>query len=536
MTPVPSRVSDWPSARPPGTRAVWWLFLVAFLLVGPAGGADSGRNATLWTFDDPTSPFRPHSGDASLAYFDPDASGWGPAGTAFGTASSFGLPSMAGGDAHVMRFPALTARQGYRLEHLAPPNGPYGRSHGIVSNYTLIFDVLYPRDTDGQWRALFQTSPENANDAEFYVQNRGSGGVGTLTAYHGRIRPDTWHRLAIVVQAAPEEGKAQVFVDGRFVGGIGTTDAGLGIRWTLGPELLLFADGRGLTAGGYLSSFYFVDRAMSMDTIQALGGPHAEGALTPCPPAADREEQLPRTVGAIGHRGGFFCCAPDNTLAAVRMAIRHQIPVVEIDTRLSAEGVSVLMHDRTVDRTTDGTGQVSAMTVAQLKTLDAGSPFSSEFAGERVPTLAEVMTEAKGKLILYLDLKVERQVGAIVEALRESGFDPADCWFYVYADANEARSIRARLRSAKIIWSDPKENWSTRPDFFQSMRAIGVYGFDVGIAFAEEDPAFVGAAKAAGFVVAVHTIMDPVTMRRLALAGVDFLETDFPHIVRRLQR
>ena len=521
---------------PEKTRRVGRLCLLLMSFASAAHAAGSGTHATLWTFENPANPLAASSGHGTLGYFDPDGTGWGPATTEFGTASRFGLPALAGGDPHVMRFPAAGPRQGYTLAHGAPPNGPFGKSHGVVSNYTLIADVLYPAESDGRSRPIVQTSSANAGEAEFSVRNAPSGGIGTNGVYQGSVRPDTWHRIAIVVQAAPEEGKAQQFIDGRFVGGIGTTDAALGIRWTLDPALLLFADGDGRSAVGYVSSLYFVDRALPMETIQALGGAHAAGVLTPGPPPPASPHRLPAGIAALGHRGGSFCCAPDNTLAAVRRAILHRVPVIEIDTRLSADGVAVLVHDALVDRTTNGTGAVASMTVAQLKQLDAGSWFAPEFTGERIPTVSDVMAEARGKVVLYFDLKVTGQIDAILRAMTETRFDPADCWFWVYGDDDEAVAIRSRIPNARIIWSTPPEEWATLPDFFPSMRALGVYGFDLGTTYVEAHPSFVRAAKAAGFIVAVHTVMDPEAMVRFAHLGADFLETDFPQVVQELTR
>jgi glycerophosphoryl diester phosphodiesterase len=515
----------------------WLACVFPFVAAAPAArAAESGGNATLWTFAQPADRLGRSSGTATLDYFDPAGTGWGPAATSFGKASSFGLPPMTGGDPDVMHFPACSRRQGYRLQHGSSPNGPFGKTHSVVSNYTLIFDVLYPLASDGQRRPLVQTNVDNANDAEFYVLNAPSGGVGTTGIYRGSIRPNTWHRVAIVVQSAPDEGKAQYFVDGRFAGGTGTTGSGLGIGWTLGPTTLLFTDSDGQAAGGFLSSLYFVDRAMSMEAIRALGGPHAAGALTPGESALPFEQRLPETVNAIGHRGGFFCCAPDNTMAGIRRAISHGIPVIEIDTRLSSDGVGVLIHDPTVDRTTSASGEVASFTAAQLNALDAGSWFGPEFSSERVPTLVDAMTEAKGRLVLYFDLKINGQIDAIVRALEETGFDPADCWFWTYGDAGEADVIRSRIANAKIISSDPPANWASLQDFFPSMRAAGVYGFDLGIAFVDAQPTFVRAAQSAGFIVAVHTILDPDSMSRYAALGVDFIETDFPQIVQELRR
>jgi 5'-nucleotidase / UDP-sugar diphosphatase len=266
--------------------------------------------ATLWNFDNASDRLAAASGPGVLTYHDPDGTGWGPVETEFGKASTLGLPSMPGGDPDVMRFPACTASQGYRVDHGGAANGPYGDTHVRVSNYTLVLDLLFPTASDGRWRALYQTDVGNTNDAEFYVQNAPGGGLGTIGVYHGSIPPNTWHRVALVMQSAPGEGKCQRFIDGRFVGGIGSTGSGLDLRWALAQVFLLFTDDDGETAEGYVSSIGFVDRPMTMAEIEALGGPHAAGALTPGNPAPALTQQMPRRVGAIGHRGGFFCCAP----------------------------------------------------------------------------------------------------------------------------------------------------------------------------------------------------------------------------------
>lgn len=299
-------------------------FGVLMLAVNASG------NATMWRFDNATNRLDASSGPGILSYHDPDGTGWGPANSAFGKASSFGLPTMTGGDPDVMRFPTCTARQGYRILHTAPLNGPYGESNARVSNYTLILDLLFSAASDGRWRALYQTETNNNNDAEFFIQNAAAGGIGTIGLYHGSIRPNTWHRVAIVMQSAPGEGKCQRFIDGRFVGGIGSSGSGLDLRWALQQAFLLFTDNDGQTATGYVSSIYFADRAMKMEEIQALGGPHAAGASTPGAPAPPLMHQMSRRVGVIGHRGGFFCCTPDNTMASVRYAISNNVPVIEI--------------------------------------------------------------------------------------------------------------------------------------------------------------------------------------------------------------
>ena len=101
-------------------------------------------------------------------------------------------------------------------------------------------------------------------------------------------------------------------------------------------------------------------------------------------------EVCPGAVLSIGHRGNSLY-APENTVAAF-LACSNKADLVECDVRVSSDGVLVIMHDASVDRTTDGSGNVSALTLAQLKALDAGSWFSTDFIGERIPTLEETIT------------------------------------------------------------------------------------------------------------------------------------------------
>lgn len=105
----------------------------------------------------------------------------------------------------------------------------------------------------------------------------------------------------------------------------------------------------------------------------------------------------------IGHRGASTS-APENTLAAFRQALEFGADGFELDAKLSADGEVVVIHDQTVDRTTDGTGAVRKLTLAQIKELDAGSKFDQKFKGEKVPTLEEVFQVLGGKMLIDVEL------------------------------------------------------------------------------------------------------------------------------------
>ncbi len=108
----------------------------------------------------------------------------------------------------------------------------------------------------------------------------------------------------------------------------------------------------------------------------------------------------------MAHRGNRRAC-PENTLAAFRRAFADGADLLETDLQLTADGEFVCLHDGTVDRTTSGRGAVSAMTLRQLRSLsaDCGRP---EFAGERVPTLADAADCLPNDVLLALELKSDR--------------------------------------------------------------------------------------------------------------------------------
>lgn len=114
----------------------------------------------------------------------------------------------------------------------------------------------------------------------------------------------------------------------------------------------------------------------------------------------------------IGHRGS---CAdrPENTIASYHRAIEAGATAIEIDVRRTKDGALVSLHDADVQRTTDGKGPVSGMTLTELHKLDAGSWFDPKFQNERVPAVREILKLARGKIDVLLDLKEQGEPYAI---------------------------------------------------------------------------------------------------------------------------
>jgi len=107
-----------------------------------------------------------------------------------------------------------------------------------------------------------------------------------------------------------------------------------------------------------------------------------------------------------GHRGAK-AYAPMNTLPAFELAAEQGAHGIELDVHRSKDGYPVIVHDFEVDETSDGTGHVTSMTLAELKALDAGRWFGAEFAGVRIPTLDEVFEDVGARLFINVEIKSE---------------------------------------------------------------------------------------------------------------------------------
>ena len=126
------------------------------------------------------------------------------------------------------------------------------------------------------------------------------------------------------------------------------------------------------------------------------------------------KERLGRPL-IMGHRGAMGH-APENTMASFRKAVELGVEAIELDVHLSSDGKLVVIHDETLDRTTDGQGPVVAKTLTELKALDAGSWYKPEFAGERIPTLEEVLDWARDRVPVVIEVKFCHELEAITQA------------------------------------------------------------------------------------------------------------------------
>ncbi len=233
--------------------------------------------------------------------------------------------------------------------------------------------------------------------------------------------------------------------------------------------------------------------------------------------------RLKHPIAVIAHRAGR-AIAPENTLAAIRNAIRLGVDYVELDVRTSKDGVLVIMHDSTVDRTTNGKGAVKNLDLATLRGLDAGSKFDPKYAQEKIPMFDEVLALCKGKVHIYVDHK-EAPTEQVFAAIKKYHMANE---VVVY---NDPEDLKAWKRIAPKIPVMP-----SLPDSFR--KSGGIAEFEKGLPaevldgnVLEWTAELVEQAHALGVKVYVDNLGawdNPDGFRKAMAMGVDGIQTDHP--------
>jgi glycerophosphoryl diester phosphodiesterase len=233
----------------------------------------------------------------------------------------------------------------------------------------------------------------------------------------------------------------------------------------------------------------------------------------------------------LAHRGASRR-APENTMAAFRLAAQLGADGIELDVQLSKDGEAVVMHDSRVDRTSDGHGRVADLTLAELRALDAGGWVAPEFAGERIPTLAEVLYELGPRLVLNVELKTAGLFGGgleveVVRLVEDAGlgervilssFDPLALW--------RVRRLNPHL-STGLLYA-PDSSLVVRGRWLQALaRPAALHP-----RWDTLDGSDVAAAHRQGLAVRPWTCDDPGGLRRLIAWGVDAIITNVPDVAR----
>ena len=236
----------------------------------------------------------------------------------------------------------------------------------------------------------------------------------------------------------------------------------------------------------------------------------------------------------IGHRGAA-ALAPENTLAALRAAAAAGVAMVEFDATLTADGVPIVLHDETLDRTTNGSGALDDIPAAVIAGLDAGAWFDARFAGEPVPTLEAVLITA-ADLGLAVNVEIKPCPGRDAETAAAVLATTRAVWPGGRSGDRPVPLVSSFSRTALRVAADTVPDWPRgyliwdRPDDWAAFAdAIGATTLNI-------SPARSTAEEMAGYLangrpVAAFTVNDPAIAQRLWADGVGAVITDDPGLM-----
>jgi glycerophosphoryl diester phosphodiesterase len=239
----------------------------------------------------------------------------------------------------------------------------------------------------------------------------------------------------------------------------------------------------------------------------------------------------PRPVEIIAHRGESHD-APENTLTAIRLAWERQVPAVELDVHLTADGQLAVCHDADTRRTTGVLKVLKESTFDELKGLDAGKWKGAEFAGEPIPLLEDALTTIPENGRCFIEVKVGPEaVPALVKAIRNCG-KAAEQLVVISFNADTIAEARKQLPELQAYYlarfkrDEQTGEWSPRPqDLIAKAREIGAHGLNLGHD-GPIDEALVADIRRAGLGFYVWTVDDPAIARRMVDLGVDGITTN----------
>ncbi|RLD71278.1 MAG: hypothetical protein DRJ10_19580, partial [Bacteroidetes bacterium] len=226
---------------------------------------------------------------------------------------------------------------------------------------------------------------------------------------------------------------------------------------------------------------------------------------------------------------------PENTLASVRKAIDLKVDMVEIDVQMSKDGIVIVLHDRTLDRTTDGKGEVKVMNFAEINKFNAGTSCKGFSLNEPIPSLEEVIQLVAGKVELLIEVKDGNSIypdieKKIIDLIKKYN---GQKWCIVQSFRDDVlfrvHNLDSNIRLHKLlVW---KFKWlpiqyDTKLSWFSFSKYKFVESFNV--YYKKLNPDFVSKVHREGKKIFVWTVNNPEDIKRMKVAGVDGIISDFP--------
>ena len=230
-------------------------------------------------------------------------------------------------------------------------------------------------------------------------------------------------------------------------------------------------------------------------------------------------------VETVCHRGANEK-APENTRAATQLCIDWGMDYVEIDVRTSKDGVMYILHDSTVNRTTNGTGRLRDLTSGAIDKLDAGSWFDAKFKGERVPRLEPYLKWVKGKIKVYFDVK-GADLQRVIKLVYDVGLEK-DCFFWF---GNRLQAAQFRKLDSNL---GLKINAKTVEQVEAAKRAFNAQIIETSLSAAT--PEMKAAIHGAGMKLMVyHPKKDAEAFRKICEMGADMVNLNHGDLFREVE-
>ncbi|OKH40014.1 hypothetical protein NIES2119_03445 [[Phormidium ambiguum] IAM M-71] len=224
----------------------------------------------------------------------------------------------------------------------------------------------------------------------------------------------------------------------------------------------------------------------------------------------------------IGHRGAATL-APENTWESFDVALSVGVDAIETDIRATSDGELILIHDKRLDRTTNGAGLVQTTPWSAINNLDAGSWFSEKYSGAKVPLLRDTLERYGNRTHLVLEVKqpgVELQVLKMVKE-----FNLLDSVTFTSFDFPTVQNIKLQFPAAKVGWLT--SNFSRE----NVMEAINAGLDQICLPASAVSQELVSTYKNIGLEVRAWKVKDTELMKSAVQAGVDGMTVDFPHLL-----
>ncbi len=240
----------------------------------------------------------------------------------------------------------------------------------------------------------------------------------------------------------------------------------------------------------------------------------------------------------VAHRGSSGT-APENTLAAFRLALEEGAKSIELDVRMTRDFHLVVHHDQSVRRTTNGSGFIWEKTLQELRLLDAGSWFSPRFKGEQIPTLRQVLELVPAHIQVNIEAKtdgdprsgIHLEESCILIILEKGAEHRVVVSSFDHKFLKRMHSLYPKIRTGALLV--PVRDFGKTPSSIARSSGVGAFGCSL----SQLRKRFVEDAHAHGMTVACYTVNTPQQLAKAVTMGVDAVITDVPkRIIKALER